>query len=371
MCTSVSGRERTSSQLETGLVGCFPYVSPERPPARRLQLGEFCLWLYQHPPSSWQLQVAGFKNMGGIWECFFKYLASVLIHFLAQHCVSQELTQQTPHTVALLREKTLGCATRRCFTSIASPGQLSVEESVLRFDLPVPLLLPCSPSVGVQTLVLALRLSLSVRTSLLKHLTPRLQQGPGRRVCLLIMSFPWHLLPWGATKWVCVWQWVKWLHELFCNPLTLLLREFEKTLLIASGQGGKNWSLKIPLGQDYVVEVWISWGIGCSAFSDTKGPSPPPRQWIASSGSLTWSNQEVLGPSVRGQTLKLLGDLGEVIAIGFDTRKSSFFKKKVLGGWRVELPHPWFSLRALATTVDVWVLFLSVLFYYEKTMLRG
>lgn len=33
----------TSSQLETGLAGCFPYVSPERPPARRLQLGEFCL----------------------------------------------------------------------------------------------------------------------------------------------------------------------------------------------------------------------------------------------------------------------------------------------------------------------------------------
>lgn len=31
----------TSSQLETGLAGCFPYVSPERPPARRLQLGSF------------------------------------------------------------------------------------------------------------------------------------------------------------------------------------------------------------------------------------------------------------------------------------------------------------------------------------------
>lgn len=34
----------------------------------------------------------------------FHYLASVLIHLSAQHCVSQELTQQTPRTPALPRE---------------------------------------------------------------------------------------------------------------------------------------------------------------------------------------------------------------------------------------------------------------------------
>lgn len=41
----------------------------------------------------------------------FEYLASVLIHVTAQHFVSQELTQPTPHVAALPgKGKILGCA---------------------------------------------------------------------------------------------------------------------------------------------------------------------------------------------------------------------------------------------------------------------
>lgn len=53
--------------------------------------------------------------MGGMWECFFRYLASVLIHSPAQHCVSQELTQQTPPTVALSSKRKPWVATRKSF----------------------------------------------------------------------------------------------------------------------------------------------------------------------------------------------------------------------------------------------------------------
>lgn len=56
-----------------------------------------------------------------------------------------------------------------------------------------------------------------------KYLWPQgWNEGAGRHVGLLITTpfLTRHLLPCGTVKWICVWQWVKWLHELFWNLLT-------------------------------------------------------------------------------------------------------------------------------------------------------
>lgn len=78
-------------------------------------------------------------------------------------------------------------------------------------------------------------------------------------------------------------------------------------------------------------------------------------------------------PSGPGDNLMPLWVAGEVkgrwyLPLIFDTRKSFFFSKAVfLGGWRMKLPRPcWCSPGSLTTTIDIWVLFLSVFFIMEK-----
>lgn len=82
--------------------GAFTCVPPERPLAKRLQLG-WSLQLYPHPPSSEQLQVPGFKDMGGLWECSFRcsFSFNSSSRSATQHGVRQELIQQIPHVAAL------------------------------------------------------------------------------------------------------------------------------------------------------------------------------------------------------------------------------------------------------------------------------
>lgn len=83
----------------------------------------------------------------------FRHSASVFIHLPAQHSVSLELTLHTPCIAALASEGRPRVAL--CYlpddVSISSPGQFSAENSVLRFDLSLPPLIPpCSPSLGRQ-----------------------------------------------------------------------------------------------------------------------------------------------------------------------------------------------------------------------------
>lgn len=94
---------------ETGfLLGCFPCVSPERPLAKRLQLGSFSLTLPTFPVLDKIAAGCWVQEYGWDVEMLFGYSASVLIHLPALHCVSQELTQQTPRIAALPSEKNPG-----------------------------------------------------------------------------------------------------------------------------------------------------------------------------------------------------------------------------------------------------------------------
>lgn len=75
-----------------------------------------------------QLQVAGFKNMGRIWQCSF----NIELQFKSS-CLAKAYSATASYSTSWW-EKPLGCATRTYFTSTSSPEHLVLLfKLVLRF----------------------------------------------------------------------------------------------------------------------------------------------------------------------------------------------------------------------------------------------
>lgn len=120
---------------ETGfLLGCF-LVSPREAFHRETSFG-IIKFVTLPTPSQFlteQLQVAGFKNMGRIWQCSF----NTELQFKSS-CLAKAYSAAASYSTSWW-EKPLGCATRTYFTSTSSPEHLVLLfKLVLRFGSPCP-----------------------------------------------------------------------------------------------------------------------------------------------------------------------------------------------------------------------------------------
>lgn len=144
--------------LETGfLLGRLPCMSPKRRPSREtsVRMVFACGFTDTLPVPDRRLQVAGSGTRVGHRNAPSMPSFSFNSHLPAQHRVRQERTQRIPRAAAFV-----GCREpwvvllENAAPPISSPGQVSVENFVLRFDLPLPRY--CLAQEGVQALILAL-----------------------------------------------------------------------------------------------------------------------------------------------------------------------------------------------------------------------
>lgn len=126
--------------------------------------------------------------MGGMWECSLNTELQFSFTFLLSIVSAKSLLSKHLTLLHFLARGVPGCATRKHFTSTSLPGQSSVENFVLRFDLPLPRLLPCpggctGPGSGPPVTCLG------HPSGPPGPLTQRLGWGAGRQyVCLLTVT---------------------------------------------------------------------------------------------------------------------------------------------------------------------------------------
>lgn len=192
---------------ETGfLLGCF-LVSPREAFHRETSFG-IIKFVTLPTPSQFlteQLQVAGFKNMGRIWQCSF----NTELQFKSS-CLAKTYSAAASYSTSWW-EKPLGCATRTYFTSTSSPEHLVLLfKLVLRFGSPLSWCPFCAVLLWVFRPLFWLSGLLGLNL-LFKNLFPKVISGL-EGDSLLVLCLFYRTCPLWCHKWICVLQWVEWLH---------------------------------------------------------------------------------------------------------------------------------------------------------------